>query len=32
METGPIDVLLQRREHMAILQLNTLSIDVVSNA
>ena len=32
METSPFDVPLQRREHMAILQFNTLSIDVVSNA
>lgn len=32
METDPFDVLLQHREHMAILQFNTLSIGDVSNA
>ena len=32
METDPFDVQLQRREHTAILQFNTLSINVVSNA
>ena len=32
METGPFDVPLQRREHTAVLQFSTSTINVVSNA